>query len=69
MRWALERKTKLMLNSTIDAIRAVLRMDPTVSTPERIKIIYRLRRGELPQKPEAPAVARLLREALAEWLC
>ena len=59
-----------MLNTTIDAIRAVLRMDPTVSTPERVKILYRLRRGELPKRPETPAVARLLRrEAVAERLC
>jgi Fe2+ or Zn2+ uptake regulation protein len=59
-----------MLNTTIDAIRAVLRMDPTISTPERVKIIYRLKRGDSPKKPEAPAVAKLLRrETVAERLC
>jgi hypothetical protein len=59
-----------MLNTTIDAIKAVLRMDATVSTPERVKIIFRLRRGDVPQKPETPARARLLRrDVVAERLC
>jgi|SRR6185312_2355305 len=60
----------LMLNTTIDAIRAVLRMDPTVDPSERIKIIYRLRRGDLPKKPGSGAPARLLRRKIVvERLC
>lgn len=45
-------------------------MDPTVSAPERVKVIFRLRRGDVPNKRETPAVARLLRrETVAERLC
>ena len=59
-----------MLNTTINAIGAVLRMDATVSTPERVKIIFRLSRGDVPQKPETPTHARLLRrEVVADRLC
>ena len=58
-----------MLNTTIDAIRAVLRMDPTVSGVERTKIIFRLRRGDQEKKAPAPKEARLLRrETVAERL-
>ena len=59
-----------MLNTTINAIEAVLRMDATVSIPERVKITFRLRLGDVPKKPETPTVARLLRrEVVAERLC
>jgi hypothetical protein len=59
-----------MLNTTIDAIKAVLRMDPTVSAPERTKIIFRLKASDVPKKSETPAVARLLRrQVVAERLC
>jgi hypothetical protein len=58
-----------MLSTTIDAIRAVLRMDPTVSTEQRMKIIFRLRRGDQEPKVAAPREARLLRrEVVAERL-
>ena len=50
-----------MFNTTIDAIRAVLRMDPTVSTAQRMKIIFRLRRGDEQTKAAPPREARLLR--------
>ncbi len=50
-----------MLNTTIDAIRAVLRLDPTVSGTERMKIIFRLRRGDVERKVSPPKEARLLR--------
>ena len=59
-----------MLDTTIYAIKAVLRTDATVSTAERVKIIFRLRRGDVPKKPETPAPARLLRrDVVAERLC
>jgi hypothetical protein len=60
---------RLMLSTTIDAIRAILRMDPTVSTEQRMKIIFRLRRGEREPKAAPPREARLLRrEVVAERL-
>jgi len=45
-------------------------MDATISTPERVKIVFRLKLDDAPKKPEAPAPARLLRrEVVAERLC
>ena len=58
-----------MLSTTIDAIRAVLRMDVTVSGPERAKILFRLRRGDQERKGVPTREARLLRrEVVAERL-
>lgn len=58
-----------MFNTTIDAVRAILRCDPSVSAAERVRIIFRLRRGDEVKKPEPPKPARLLkREAVADRL-
>jgi hypothetical protein len=58
-----------MLSTTIDAIRAVLRMDPTVNPAERTRIIYLLRWGEKEKKAPVRKELRLLhRETVADRL-
>lgn len=58
-----------MFNTTIDAIKAVLRCDPGVSPAERAKIIFRLRHGDEAKKPAPPKEARLIRrEVVADRL-
>jgi hypothetical protein len=58
-----------MLSTTIDAIRAVLEMDPSVSTAQRMNIIFRLRPRDEETKAAPSRETRLLRrEVVAERL-
>jgi predicted DNA-binding transcriptional regulator AlpA len=52
-----------MLPTTLEAVKSILRADPSVSTPDRARLLALLRNGG-PDKPDAPPVApepRLLR--------
>jgi len=56
-----------MLPTTLDAVKSILRADPSLSTPDRARLMALLRKGG-PEKPDtAPAAPepRLLRRAEA----
>jgi len=56
-----------MLNSTYDAVKAILKADPSITVPERNELLSALRNGPTKRSPAdaPPSEPRLLRRAEA----
>lgn len=54
-----------MLPTTYEAVKAVLRADPSIHAPERNQLLNKLRQGPETAKAEPPSAARIIRRAEA----
>jgi predicted DNA-binding transcriptional regulator AlpA len=50
-----------MLPTTLEAVKSILRADPSVTTPDRARLLALLRNGEPDKEPTAPAPERIIR--------
>jgi predicted DNA-binding transcriptional regulator AlpA len=52
-----------MLPTTLEAVKSILRADPSVSTPDRARLLAVLRNGGPDKEPPAPAPEGIIRRA------